>query len=245
MENKKKFNVLIIILPILVIIIAVITYFVFFYKKDTNNLVQNINKGSIDSNKVNGWDDYSVFIDGNEIKLPMKFSEFEAMGFYLMDNNCNVLTNLVEANSSFGSTQSTGKYGLFSNGTTSNIFLLIYNNSNEQKEVKDCYIWGIGFAADLRREEYLKVGEVKIIDNTKNAEAIIGKSKYEDIKNSFGPHYQYNYTNELTYYPDLNSDGVIGMEDLDFDRSLSMWFDNDTKILDPYEFSYRDIGNLK
>lgn len=254
--KPKKTNLLFIILPIVIVASLIIVYFIFFNGKDEKNsdkqLQDSSSNSEISNNKVVGWDDYSLFIDGKEIKLPMKFSDFQALGFYEMDTyHDSILTKMCSANSSCGSTYNSNVgniYGLFTNGTTSNIELVIHNPYDEQKELKDCYITKVGLEISNRNNnEFIqaKLGEVKIVNNTRKVEATIGVTKYEDIESVFGPHYQYDYTNTLTYYPDLESDGIIGMDDLSFYRSLHMYFNNDTRIFDSYEFWYYDTGNLE
>ena len=255
--KPKKFNILFVIIPVIVAVVGVVVYFTFFNGKDTNvNDGGTPNSGTTnnetENDKVAGWDDYSLFIDGKEIKLPMKFSDFQALGFYEMDTyHDSILTKMCTENSNCGGTHNSNvgnTYGLFTNGTTSHIDLVIYNPYDEQKELKDCYVTRVGFEISQRNNNefiQVKIGNVKIVNNTRKAEAIIGTTKYEDIEIVFGPHYQYDYTNTLTYYPDLKSDGVIGMDDLSFSRSLNLYFDNDTRILEPYDFIYYDTGNLE
>lgn len=253
--KQKKFNPFFIIIPIIILIVGVICYFILVNKNDStsnNNIDNNTNNNSQTSTKISGWDDYSLFIDGKEIKLPMKFSDFQALGFYEMDTyHDSILTKLCNKNSNCGSTYNSNVgniYGLFTNGTTSNIELVIYNPFDEQKELKDCYVTRVGFEISRRNNnEFIqaKLGEVKMVNNTRRVEVIMGTTKYEDVESKFGPHYQYDYTNTLTYYPDLESDGVIGMDDLSFDRSLHMYFDNDTRIFEAYDFAYYDMGNLE
>ena len=254
---------LIIAIVVLIIIIGVVSYLTLSNKKDvqnnnsnntpniiTNNTTNNTsNTNSNISQKISNWDDYSLFIDGNEIKLPIKFSDFEKMGFYEMDKyNESVLNKIVKANSSYGDTYDSNKlgniYGLFTNGKTSNINIVIYNNSNEDKQVKDCYITKVGFEIDARNKEDFIIGNVKVVNNTRKVEAIIGKTKYEDIESKFGPHYQYDYTNTLSYCPDSDGDGVISMKDLSVYKTLHMYFDDDTRIFEANEFYLYDTGNL-
>ena len=255
--KPKKFNMLFIIIPIVVVVAGIVAYFAFFNDKESKPVDgQSQNSGTSNetnnNDKVVGWDDYSLFIDGKEIKLPMKFSDFQALGFYEMDTyHDSILTNMCTENSNCGGTHNSNVgniYGLFTNGTTSHIELILYNPYDEQKEWKDCYVTRVGFEISQRNNNdfiQAKIGNVKIVNNTRNAEAIIGVTKYEDIESIFGPHYQYDYTNTLTYYPDLKSDGVIGMDDLSFSRSVNLYFDNDTRILDAYDFIYYDTGNLE
>ena len=167
----------------------------------------------------------------------MKFSDFQALGFYEMDTyHDSILTKLCNENSNCGSTYNSNVgniYGLFTNGTTSNIELVIYNQFDEQKELKACYVTRVGFEINQRNNNEFfqaKFGKVKMVNNTRKIEVVMGTTKYEDVESKFGLHYQYDYTNTLTYYPDLEFDGVIGMDDLSFDRSLHMYFDNDTRI---------------
>lgn len=250
--KTKKFNPLFVIIPIIILVAGVVCYFTLFNKSDSasnNNTDNNVSNNSKTSTKISGWDDYSLFIDGNEIKLPMKFSDFAAMGFYEMDTyHDSILTQNVRANSSYGDTYNSNVgniFGLFTNGKTSNIDIIIYNNSNEDKQLKDCYITRVGFEISARNNDYFTIGDVKIVNNTRKAEATIGKTKYEDIESVFGPHYKYDYTNTLTYYPDSDSDGVISMSDLSFSRAMHMYFDNDTRIFDAYDFYLYDTGNLE
>jgi len=255
--KPKKFNVWLIIIPIIVVVAGIVAYFAFFNEKENKPVDgQTQNSGTTNetnkNDKVVGWDDYSLFIDGKEIKLPMKFSDFQALGFYEMDTyHDSILTKMCAENSNCGGTYNSNvgnTYGLFTNGTTSHIALVIYNPFDEQKELKDCYVTRVGFEISQRNNNdfiQAKLGEVKMVNNTRKVEAIMGTTKYEDIESKFGPHYQYDYTNTLTYYPDLESDGVIGMDDLSFSRSLHMYFDNDTRIFEAYDFNYYDTGNLE
>lgn len=251
--KTKKFNPLFIIIPIILLVAGIVCYFNFFNKDNTTdgnkNPDKNASSNSKESTKNTGWDDYSLFIDGNEIKLPMKFSDFSAMGFYEMDTyNESILTETVKAKSNYGDTYNSNIrniHGLFTNGKTSNINIVIYNDANEEKQLKDCYITGVYFEISARNKDYFTIGEVKVVNNTRKVEATMGKTKYEDIESVFGPHYKYDYTNTLTYYPDLDSDGVISMEDLSFYRALHMFFDNDTRIFDAYDFYLYDTGILE
>lgn len=206
---------------------------------ETNN--DEINVGE-------SWDDYSLVIDGNEIRLPMKFSDFIAMGFYEMDeDSASVRTMPVPAKQDYGKTYNSNAgnlYGLYTNGKTGNIDLCIYNPFDEEKEVQDCYITYIHFEISWRSMDYATVGDVKVVNHTKNAEAVVGESKYDDVEAAFGPHYTYDYSNALTYYPDSNADGVIDMDDLSFYKSLSLTFDEESGVFDIYDLWYYDYGDL-
>lgn len=242
-----------IIIGIIALILIVVIAIINLSKRDNNtepgNQEKQIGNNSNSSKTSTTWDDYSLIIDGSEINLPIKVSDFLAMGFYEMNTSgSSALSLMVKPNSNLGST-STKIYGndvsgLFTNGKTSNIDILIYNNSDEEKEVKDCYIWGITFKVNSNNEFYFKMGEVKVVDNTKNVVATIGESKFDDVEKLFGSHYEYDATNGLTYYPDSNSDGVISISEIDSWKTLSMLFDVDTKVLTQNEFGYYDIGNI-
>ena len=85
--------------------------------------------------------------------------------------------------------------------------------------------------------------KLKIVNNTKKAEAIIGKSKYEDVEALFGTYYEQeiedSYENRtLTYYPDFDSNGIIDIMDANTEYALHLSFDEANKILEPYEFFY-------
>ena len=256
-KPPKKFNIWFAIILIVIVLAGASIYFLLFNNnesktKDEQTQNAGTNNESTGNNESASWDDYSLFIDGNEIKLPMKFSDFQAMGFYEMGAyNSSVLNKLCDPNVNCGITYNSniGRfYGLFSNGTTNNIYLVVYNPFDEIKELKDCYITKIGFEISSETNDgvffHAKLGEVKIVNNTRKAEAVIGISKYEDVESTFGPHYQYDYNNTLTYYPDLGSDGIINLDDLSFRKTLFMYFDSDTKIFDSYEFYYYDMGDF-
>lgn len=70
--KQKKFNVLFIIIPIVVVVAGIVAYFTFFSDKD-NKPVDGQTQNSGTSNETNkndkvvGWDDWTLFIDGKEI----------------------------------------------------------------------------------------------------------------------------------------------------------------------------------
>ena len=246
------FKILFAIIPIVLVVFGVITYFLLFHNRDLNSNNLEGNNSSLDStnssqnNKKIKWDTYSVFIDGIEIKLPMKYHDFEALGFKEMSSkNGSVLKAAVYSKESLRTSNLGGDiFGLFTNGITSNIDVLIYNDSDEAKELQDCYVIGISIVYSYDTQWYFTIGEIRVVNNTNNIEAIVGVTKYDDIASNFGNHYVHNYSNVLTYYPDLDSNGKIDMSDIDIFRSLDMYFDQDTKIFDYYDFYYSNIGDL-
>lgn len=253
-NNPKKFNFWVVLIPILVIIIVAIisvTLIKIFSKDNENsNETSQGNKNSSQAQSTesnNTWNNYSLVIDESSITLPMKLSDFLNLGFYEMDTyHDTILTQTVEPNIGGNTSNSNvGRlYGLFTNGKTSNIDLLIYNNTDEEKLITDCYITRISFDINNRNIDDFTLGNVRIINNAKKIEAVIGKTKYEDIENSFGLHYQYDNSNVLTYYPDINNDGVINLSDLSIDKGLRLYFDSNTEILSAYNFYLLDTGNL-
>lgn len=253
-EKKKVVNMFMIIVPIVVVVIIVFTVYMIFFNKDkvySNDVLDNTNEhpdnGSINESEIVGWDDYSLIIDGKEIKLPLKVSDFLDMGFYEMDTyHDTVLTENVFANERNFTRNSniSDTYGLFTNGTTSLIALNVYNNSNETKKIKDCYIFGITFQIDEETEYYKKIGEVKVINNTKNVTVIMGETKYEDVMSVYSQHIIDNST-YINHTPDTY---ITGVDDFNYFGSwlnMRMNFNEDTRIFEPDFFSYYDIGNIK
>lgn len=256
----KKLNPLFIAIPIVLVVIAVLGYFVFFKNSENQkldnkpNTSDNVskeenkpNENQEESNTSIKWDDYSLMIDGNEIHLPMKFKDFLAMGFYEMDTSKgSVLKREIKLGYNHTSRTEYGMfYGLFTNGKTNNIELVFQNNSNENKTVEECDIIGISFYNNDNYAEKFTMGEIKVINNTKKVEAVVGKTKREEIEDKFGLHAQYEY-NTLTYYPDFDADGKLSANDARESAwyKLWMWFDVDTQVFVPKNLSFNNKGNL-
>lgn len=209
-----------------------------------NNTENNEKHTEYETKNINF--DYTMVIDGLEINLPVEYSVLEDSGFTTMDSDFDLNESLESYSFSKGTynSNSGSLYGLFTNGRTSNIEFIFYNNSDEAKALRDCYVVKIGFEISQRTINAFSLGEVKIINNTNEAEAVIGTSLYEDVQNDFGLHYRYDYSNTLSFYPDDKEDGVIDMDDTDGRYALHMYFDNDTKVLDAYDFYYCNAGNF-
>lgn len=209
-------------------------------KKNNDGIAEN-KMNTVNTQEESGiWDDWELSIDKTTLKLPMKYSEFINMGFYA--NGGNVENNIeyckLEPTVSSGICNNRYGYISYSNGITDGITLIVYNPSNEEINIKDSYIIGIGFITDVDK---LK-GEIKLINNTRKTEVQIGKSTNSEIEAAFGPHYEYDYSNTFTYYPDENKDGSVSMGDLNMRRFISLYCDSETKILDTSDFSYCDNG---
>lgn len=254
-SNKKKFIVLgSIIVAIVLVTVGVIVANKFLNKTDVNDKGSNVDADDeyeLENNAKNDtvWDDYSLVIDGKEIKLPMKFSDFQALGFREMIDSGGLLLDMVIPSGNRYSTirNADGHYsgfGLFTNGGTSNISLIVYNESTEKKLLKDCYIIGLNFEVNYKTEWFFKLGSVKFVNNTRNVEVVVGETKLDDVVNLLGPHYQYDYFNSLNFYPDLKGDGVIGIDELSYNKNVYMYFDEDTMIFDIYGLTYLDTGDF-
>lgn len=185
------------------------------------------------------WDDWELSIDKTTLKLPMKYSEFINKGFYIDESGLsyNLEYGELDAQTSLG----INTYGntTYSNGNTSGITLIVYNPSDEKIKIKDSYIVGIEFVYGSNYNR----GEIKLINNTRKAEVEVGKSTISEIKTAFGSHYEYDNLNTFHYYPDLDKDGVISMNDLNMKRFISLYCDSETEILNIYDFMYCDFGS--
>jgi len=246
--KKVNLGLIIGIVATVAVVGIVVILLVLSGNKNSNKPLNNNGENNNNISDSIAWDDYRIVIDNSEIKLPMKYSDFLALGFYEMDTYHDSLNqDQIQPKDSFRTYNSNvgNIFGLYTNGTTSNISLVIYNDSDEIKSIQDCYIIEMSFIVEARNIDFLKTGNIKIINKTKNAEAIFGQSKISEISDLFGPHYQYDYTNTLTYYPDLNSDNIINMDDLSSEYALHLYFDEETQILDVYDFFYYEHGNLK
>ena len=74
----------------------------------------------------------------------------------------------------------------------------------------------------------------------------MNKSSISEISELFGnKHYVNRYENEFTYMPDKNNDDVIDIKDLYAYKTLHLYCDSDTQILNPYDFNYTNFGDLK
>ncbi len=193
----------------------------------------------------NGFD-YSMVIDGTEIDLPVEYAVLEEAGFCEMGND-TVLDDELEPHTFSRGTYNSNRgpvYGLFTNGTTSNIALIFYNNSDEVRTLRECHVVRIGFEISQRNINRLSVGEVKIVNGLNGTEAVMGTSEYGTVESDFGVHYYADYSNTLTFYPDENGDGAIDISDIDGRYALHMFFDNETGVLDSYDFYYCDAGGF-
>lgn len=257
----KRIHIIILIV-VLIAIIATVAIVTMGGSKEENKVsgtpTQNVESlkpnvsNQAQTTKVASWDNYKVIIDGTEIKLPIKYADFINKGFYAMtkDTEEDMTQSGLNAKNSRGTTTLPGRStrqgdGLFTNGKTSNISLILYNNTDEFKTYNECYVVGIGFYNDTVRYIEKLLGEVKIINVTKNVELTIGKSTKSEIELTFGRHSKSDASNKFNYYPDTNFDGVINLSDASvLGNKIGLDVDIETGIL-TNDFEYIDFGSLK
>lgn len=246
-NNKKKFNPLFVIIPIVIIVVIIICYFAFFNKKESTN-------DGMEENIVNGnnsyWDSYTLYIDGKKIALPMKYSEFEKLGFHLMNpDDEKLLTGLCPPRNCGGTYNRNPRNpgGLFTNGKTENIVISFYNTSKKDEMRKDCYVYAIYLMVDDSEGSVMKnpkIGEVKIVNNTRKVTAIMNKTKREYLESRFGKHHVDDDETKLRYYPDHNHDEVVDIYDMMSSESINMSFDKNTGVLIPNDFAFYNRTGL-
>lgn len=233
--NKK----ILIIIIFIVVAIAVAVGSIMLVKNN-NTSGSEMNKGNTQK-EDDTWDNWELSIDKTSLKLPMKYSEFINKGFYIDESGLayNLEYGELDAETSLG--LNTSLYGntTYSNGTTSGITLVVYNPSSEKIKIKDSYIVGIEF---VYGSNYTR-GEIKLINNTRKTEVEVGKSTISEIKTAFGSHYEHDNLNTFHYYPDLDKDGIISMNDLSMKRFISLYCDSETEVLDVYDLMYCDFGS--
>ena len=234
--NKKK---LIIIISIIVVLVVGTGTIVLLNKNKGESKISNENT----KEKEDNWDDWELSIDKTSLKLPMKYSEFINKGFYIDRSELSYNIEYSELDSKVSAGFNNSLYGktTYSNGITSGIILVVYNPSNEKIRVKDSYVVGIGFEDDT---DYLKYsrGEIKLINNSRKTEVEVGKNTISEIEKAFGTHYKYDNSNTFNYYPDLDKDGTISMNDVNMERYISLYCNSENEVLDIYKFFYCDFG---
>lgn len=246
-NEKKKFNPLFVIILIILIVVVIICYFIFFNKKEPSN-------NGMEENIVSGdnsyWDSYTLYIDGKKIALPMKYSEFEKLGFRLMNpDDEKLLTGLCPPRNCGGTYNRNPKNpgGLFTNGKTENIVISFYNTSKKDEMRKDCYVYAIYLMVDDSEGSVMKnpkIGEVKIVNNTRKVTAIMNKTKREYLESRFGKHHVDDDETKLRYYPDHNHDEVVDIYDMMSSESINMSFDKNTGVLIPNDFAFYNRTGL-
>lgn len=258
LKNQKGISLIVLVLiAVVVIVIGAVSIVLVINNSNNDNNTNSSQDVEINNNKTENnnslettkisWDEYEIVIDGTSLKFPMTYNEFISKGFYVQDiyeyNSDLPLDNYVlKAKSSKKSFAA--NYAVFTNGTTNNINIEVYNPSEESKKVSECYVIGIEMEYKRGVLPQIKIGEFKIINHSRNSELIIGKSTISEISSSFGAHYESDYSNVFTYYPDSNNDGKITPLDITSKHSLSLHCDSNTQVLIPDEFQYRNYGNL-
>lgn len=183
------------------------------------------------------WHDYSIVIDGTELKFPMSYKDFTEKGFKLYSKNDNTEETMLKPGYSMGTGYNdTRLSGAYTKGTTNHLGIYVHNTTKAEKNITECTVEGVYFI-DLKNPlvDKYKVGEFTVKDNTTGKSATVGKTTCKDIESCFGPRYEYSHENDFYSYPDKNGDGNA---DISTDNMLHMYFDDETDVFSLSDFAY-------